>query len=131
MAILKVEFPKGKIYLDDNNQSYIEYNQSYVNKFNNNLNLTQVFLDKTVAQNLMKYVSLRTGVQEKSIQTASNYGSGIVTIGVPYAEYQAYSKKIKKRVGLRGTYPWERMVDAKKESILKQVVNYSRRINNG
>lgn len=131
MATLKVEFPKGKIYLDDNNQSYIEYNQNYVNKFNNNLNLTQVFLDKTVAQNLMKYVSLRTGVQEKSIQIASNYGSGIVTIGVPYAEYQAYSKKIKKRVGLRGTYPWERMVKEKKESILKQVANYSRRINNG
>lgn len=131
MANLKVEFPKGKIYLDNNNQSYIEYNQSYVNKFNNNLNLTQVFLDKTVAQNLMKYVSLRTGVQEKSIQIASNYGSGIVTIGVPYAEYQAYSKKIKKRVGLRGTYPWERMVNDKKSSILKQIAEYSRRINNG
>ena len=62
---------------------------------------------------------------------ASEEGSGYVTIGVPYAEYQAYSKKIKKRVGKRGTRPFERMKADKKDTILKQTAEYARRLNDG
>lgn len=127
---LKVEFPQGKIYISDKNgKAYIEYNKSYVNKFNTNLNKTQVFLDNKVIMHLQEYVSYKSGVQAKSIRLASESGSGYVTIGVPYAEYQAYSKKIKKRVGKRGTYPFERMKADKKDTILKQVEAYSRRLN--
>ena len=131
MGTLKVEFPKGKIYLDSENNAYLEYDKSYINKFNVDINRVQAFLDETVARNLSAYVSLKTGVQSMSIVLASDYGSGIVTIGVPYAQYQAYSKKIKKRVGLRGTQPFERMASDKKQAILKQVIAYSRRLNNG
>lgn len=131
MGELKVSFPKGKIYLDSEHKAYIKYNKNYENKFNNQLNKVQVFIDTTVARNLQAYVSLKTGVQSASIVLSSNYGSGIVTIGVPYAEYQAYSKKITKRVGLRGTQPFERMKADKKDTILRQAVAYSRRINNG
>lgn len=127
---LKVEFPQGKIYISDKNgKAYIEYNKSYVNKFNTNLNKTQVFLDNKVIMHLQEYVSYKSGTQAKSIRLASEAGSGYVTIGVPYAEYQAYSKKIKKRVGKRGTYPFERMKADKKDTILKQVEAYSRRLN--
>lgn len=127
---LKVEFPQGKIYVSDKNgKAYIEYNKSYVNKFNNNLNKTQVFLDNKVIMHLQEYVSYKSGTQAKSIRLASEAGSGYVTIGVPYAEYQAYSKRIKKRVGKRGTYPFERMKSDKKDTILKQVEAYSRRLN--
>lgn len=127
---LKVEFPQGKIYVSDKNgKAYIEYNRSYVNKFNTNLNKTQVFLDNKVIMHLQEYVSYKSGTQAKSIRLASEAGSGYVTIGVPYAEYQAYSKKIKKRVGKRGTYPFERMKADKKDTILKQVEAYSRRLN--
>ena len=63
----------------------------------------QKFVDKTVRDNLMPYVSFRTGKQEQSIKTATVLGSGRVIINVSYAEYQAYSKRIKKRVGKRGT----------------------------
>lgn len=131
MATLKVSFPKGSIYEGKNGKVYIKYNDKYVNKFNTDLNKTQMFLDQTVARNLSAYVSLKTGTQQKSIVLATDYGSGIVTIGVPYAEYQAYSKRIKKRVGLRGTYPFERMKADKKDLILKQTAEYSRRLNNG
>lgn len=127
----KVEFPQGKIYLNRKNRSYLEYDKSFVSKFNHDGNKTQVFLDKTVANALMAYVSLRTGVQSKSIKLATVLGSGIVEIGVPYAEYQAYSKKIHKRVGKRGTQPFERMKSDKKDSILRQVSAYSERLNNG
>ena len=129
--VLKVEFPQGKIYVSQNGKgkSYIEYNKSYVNKFNNNLNKEQVFLDNKVIMFLQEYVSYKTGTQAKSIRLTSDPGSGLVHINVPYAEYQAYSKRIKKRVGKRGTYPFERMKADKKDTILKQVEAYSRRLN--
>lgn len=129
--VLKVEFPQGKIYVSQgrNGNAYIEYNKSYVNKFNNNLNKEQVFLDNKVIMFLQDYVSYKYGVQAKSIRLTSDPGSGKVHINVPYAEYQAYSKRIKKRVGKRGTYPFERMKADKKDTILKQVEAYSRRLN--
>ena len=129
--VLKVEFPQGKIYVSQNGngKAYIEYNKSYVNKFNNDLNKTQVFLDNKVIMYLQEYVSYKHGVQAKSIRLTSDPGSGLVHINVPYAEYQAYSKRIKKRVGKRGTYPFERMKADKKDTILKQVEAYSRRLN--
>ena len=129
--VLKVEFPQGKIYVSQNGngKTYIEYNKSYVNNFNNDLNKTQVFLDNKVIMFLQEYVSYKTGTQEKSIRLTSDAGSGLVHINVPYAEYQAYSKRIKKRVGKRGTYPFERMKADKKDTILKQVEAYSRRLN--
>ena len=129
--VLKVEFPQGKIYVSQNGngKAYIEYNKSYVNKFNNNLNKEQVFLDNKVIMYLQEYVSYKTGTQAKSIRITSDPGSGLVHINVPYAEYQAYSKKIKKRVGKRGTRPFERMKADKKDTILKQVEAYSRRLN--
>lgn len=129
--VLKVEFPQGRIYVSQggNGKAYIEYNKSYVNKFNNDLNKTQVFLDNKVIMFLQEYVSYKHGVQAKSIRLTSDAGSGLVHINVPYAEYQAYSKRIKKRVGKRGTYPFERMKADKKDTILKQVEAYSRRLN--
>jgi hypothetical protein len=122
MATLKAEFP---------NSENVKYNTNFVSGFNNNLNKVQVFIDKTVANNLMPYVSLRSGTQEKSIKLATDLGSGIVEIGVPYAEYQAYSKRIKRRVGKRGTQPFERMKADKKDSILRQTANYQRSLENG
>lgn len=130
---LKVVFPQGKVYVELNNSgkgiknsAYIEYDKNFVRKFNLNLNKTQVYMDNLVAKNLRPYVSRRTGVQELSTQS---YKKGTVTINVPYAEYQAYSKRIKKKVGKRGTQPFERMKSDMKSSILKQVAEYSRRIN--
>lgn len=86
-------------------------------------------MDETVAKNLSAYVSFKTGTQAKSIPLSSEYGSGEVKINVPYAEYQAYSKRIKKRVGKRGTQPFERMCADKATSIGRQVIAYSRRLN--
>jgi len=129
MREFKVKFPQGKIKV--NQDAYLEYNDGFINKFNDDGNKVQAYIDKTVSEALMGYVSLRTGVQSKSIKTATVLGSGYVEIGVPYAEYQAYSKRIRKRVGKRGTQPFERMKSDKKESILRQVSAYSKRLNNG
>lgn len=92
----------------------------------NKQGLVQKFVDKSVRDNLMAYVSFRTGKQEQSIKLATVLGSGRVVINVPYAEYQAYSKRIKKRVGKRGTQPFERMKADKKDSILRQTAKYAK-----
>ena len=121
MAEHKVEFKDKKT-----SEGTITYYSSFKSSFNKNLNKTQVYLDKLVATNLRPYVSRKTGTQEYNTQS---YNEGSVTINVPYAEYQAYSKRIKKRVGKRGTQPFERMKSDKKSTILKQVEEYARRLN--
>lgn len=133
--IHKIEFPKGNIITYKNKKGEtkikIEYNKSYVNKFNNDLNKVQVFLDNKVIMNLQQYVKYKSGTMAKSIRLASEEGSGIVTIGVPYAHYQAYVNKttIWNNNGKRGPRPFERMKADKKGIILKQVAAYSRRLN--
>lgn len=117
----KVEFKDKKT-----SEGTITYYSSFKSSFNRNLNKTQVYLDKLVATNLRPYVSRKTGTQEYNTQS---YNEGSVTINVPYAQYQAYSKRIKKRVGKRGTRPFERMVADKKGTILRQVQEYARRLN--
>lgn len=126
-----IKFPYGKIYFEQGEygSAYLEYNKSGMNKLNGNLDNMQKYFDNLVATYLMEYVSKKTGVQELSIKISSVPGSGKVHINVPYAKYQAYSKRIKKRAGKRGTYPFERMVADNKSNILKQLEAYSRRIN--
>lgn len=115
----------------------------------------QAFLDKTVADNLRKYVSRKGGTQEKSIPIASKYGSGRVIINVPYARFQAegkvmvgiksrsaWAKKGERKVvtgkklkyhseKLRGKHPFERMKADKRDSILLQTAKEARRISGG
>ena len=112
----------------------------------------QAFLDKTTVEYLMKYVSKKGGVQEKSIPTASKYGSGRIIINVRYARFQAegkvmvgvnsrraWARKNEKKVvinknlkyhsdSLRGAHPFERMKADKKDSILNQTANFARRL---
>ena len=126
--MLTVNFPLGSVKSSDG-KLVLKYNSLAVRKFQNNLDKTQIFLDNKVIMNLEKYVSKKVGVQEASIRLSSVAGTGKVHINVPYAEYQAYSKRIRKRAGLRGTQPFERMCADKKDSILKEVAEYSRRIN--
>ena len=81
----------------------------------------QKYFDTMVARNLQPYVSYKSGTQEGSILTSLVAGSGEVHIDVDYAEYQAYSKRIKKRVGKRGTKPFERMVSDKRNYMLNEL----------
>lgn len=113
----------------------------------------QQFLGKTVADNLKKYVSFKTGTQEMSIHSIED-GKKVV-IDVPYAQFQAggkvmvgvktgraYALRGEKKVltrknlvyhsdRLRGAHPFERMKADKREKILNQVAAYARRLDNG
>lgn len=123
-----VTFPFGSVKSSDGKLT-LKYNANAVRRIQGNLNETQIFLDNKVIMYLQQYVSKKEGIQEASIRLSSLPGSGKVHINVPYAEYQAYSKRIKKRVGKRGTQPFERMCADKANSILSQTAEYSRRIN--
>lgn len=124
MAIHNIYFKDSK-----SDKVQITYYNNFKTSFNRNLNLIQKYLDSRVGMNLQQYVSKKSGTQEDSIVNANTYGKGYVMINVSYAEYQAYSKRIKKRVGKRGTRPFERMVADKKQTILNDVNEYSRRLN--
>lgn len=113
----------------------------------------QQFLGKTVADNLKKYVSFKSGVQQGT--TNSINGGKQVIINVPYARFQAegkvmigvktkrpWAKKGEKKIvtsrnlkyhsgRLRGSHPFERMKADKGQSILNQTAKYARRISNG
>lgn len=116
----------------------------------------QQFLDKTVSQNLQKYVAFSSGTMEKSIKIATVPGSGKIVINVPYARFQSEGKVmigvnshspwakrgerkivISKRLKYhnqdpkRGSKPWERMKADKKDSILRQTIAYAKKVDNG
>ena len=96
----------------------------------------QQYLDKKVVEKLQPYVSYKTGEQEQSIKRETKAGTGKVIIsginpknrGYSYSAYQAYSPRIKKRVGKRGTRPFERMKEAEKHNIEREVANYAKSI---
>lgn len=112
----------------------------------------QQFLGKTVADNLRKYVSLKTNVQQESTNPIN--GGKQVIINVPYARFQAegkvmvgvktkrpWAKKGEKKIvtsrnlkyhsgRLRGSHPFERMKADKGQSILNRTARYARGISN-
>ena len=124
MALHNVKFKNQKV-----GNFTLNYDETFIKHFNDNLNKTQLFLDKTVGTNLEKYVSYKTGTQEKSIANAGTYGKGYVKINVKYARYQAYSPRIRKRVDKRGTKPFERMTADKGNKILRETAEYFGRLN--
>ncbi|MFQ7075366.1 MAG: hypothetical protein ACLTXR_08260 [Clostridia bacterium] len=113
----------------------------------------QQFLGKTVADNLKKYVSLKSGTQKDSVNPIN--GGKQVIINVPYARFQAegkvmvgvksrsaYARRGERKVvinknlkyhssKLRGAHPFERMKADKRDKILMQTANYARRLDNG
>ncbi len=116
----------------------------------------QQFLDKTVSQNLQKYVSFSSGTMEKSIKLATVPGSGKIIINVPYARFQSegkvmigtnshspWARRGEKKIVTsrnlkyhssdlkRGAKPWERMKADKRDSILRQTIAYAKKVDNG
>ena len=113
----------------------------------------QQFLGKTVADNLKKYVSFKSGAQEASVNPIN--GGKQVIINVPYARFQAggkvmvgiksrspWARRGEKKVvisksltyhsnSLRGAHPFERMKADKGQSILNQTAKYERGLDNG
>ena len=113
----------------------------------------QQFLGKTVADNLKKYVSLKSGTQKDSVNPIN--GGKQVIINVPYARFQAegkvmvgvksrsaYARRGERKVvinknlkyhssKLRGAHTFERMKADKRDKILMQTANYARRLDNG
>lgn len=113
----------------------------------------QLFLGKTVADNLKKYVSFKSGAQQNSVNHIN--GGTQVIINVPYARFQAggkvmigvyshspWARRGERKIvtdknlkyhsgGLRGSRPFERMKADKGQSILNQTAQYAKGVDNG
>jgi hypothetical protein len=117
MSDLSIKFPLNS----SKNGVSLTFYKNAVKKLENHLNKMQKFQDKKVSEYLMAYVSFRDSNQSKSIKQSTVVGSGYVIINVKYASYQAYSNRIKKKVGKRGTKPFERMVQENKTTIMNDL----------
>ena len=113
----------------------------------------QLFLGKTAADNLKKYVSFKSGTQERSVDYIN--GGKQVIINVPYAQFQAggkvmigvhshspWAKRGERKIvidknlkyhsgALRGAHPFERMKADKGQSILNQTAKFARGCDSG
>ena len=73
------------------------------------------------------YVPMRTGMLKKSVILGSRMGSGELVFIAPYA-HKRYYRKNGKLVGKRGSKWFQRMWSARKDTIIREVKNYSRRL---
>lgn len=87
----------------------------------------QVFIDNTVTRHMDPYVPMRTGMLKKSVILGSRMGSGELVFIAPYA-YKRYHSKSGKLNGKRGSRWFHRMWAARKDTIVREVKNYTKRI---
>ena len=89
-------------------------------------NKLQTFIDNTVVRHMDPYVTMRTGMLKKSVILGSRMGSGELVFIAPYAHKQYYRNgKLK---GKRGSRWFHRMWAACKDTIVREVKNYARRV---
>ena len=94
---------------------------------NENFGKIQIFIDNTVARHMDAYVPMRTGMLKKSVILGSRMGSGELVFIAPYA-HKRYYRKNGKLVGKRGSKWFQRMWAARKDTIIREVKNYARRL---
>ena len=92
-----------------------------------NLDQLQTFIDNTVVRHMDAYVPMRTGMLKKSVILGSRMGSGELVFIAPYAHKRYYSKSGKLK-GKRGSRWFHRMWAACKDTIVREVKNYARRV---
>lgn len=90
-------------------------------------NKLQIFIDNTVVRHMDAYVPMRTGMLKKSVILGSRMGSGELVFIAPYAHRRYYSKN-GRLVGKRGSRWFHRMWAARKDTIIREVKNYARRV---
>ena len=87
---------------------------------------TEEGFNNTVVRHMDPYVTMRTGMLKKSVILGSRMGSGELVFIAPYAHKQYYRNgKLK---GKRGSRWFHRMWAALKDTIVREVKNYARRL---
>ena len=119
---------RGTLRQTRNGGSVIRWNADFERQQEQNFDRLQVFIDNTVVRHMDAYVPFRTGVLKKSVILGSRMGSGELVYIAPYAKEQYYLKHRRYSKGLRGSKWFHRMWTARKNTIVREVKNYARRM---
>lgn len=123
--MMRIVTDRGQLFKNANGQAVIRWNRG-ARQMNENFDRLQVFIDNTVVRHMDAYVPMRTGILKKSVVLGSRMGSGELVYIAPYAHKRYYgSGRLK---GLRGSKWFQRMWAARKDTIIREVKNYARRL---
>lgn len=126
--MMKIVTERGTLLTNKKGQALIRWNSSFRREEQDYYNKLQVFIDNTVVRNMDAYVPFRTGILKKSVILGSRMGSGKLIYITPYAKKRYYETRQRKSKGLRGGKWFHRMWAARKERIVREVKDYSRRL---
>lgn len=110
-----VETPQGRVVTvktkDGTMRARLTWNQGFGRKFTNQLQSGQAKFDMEVMKQMQPYMQLDTGAMIKSMELATEVGSGLIRVRTPYARRVYYSRtRIGRKTGaLRGPYYFQRM----------------------
>lgn len=122
---MKITTERGVLFTTASGKSILRWNGGKP-PTEEGFNQLQIFIDNTVVRHMDPYVTMRTGMLKKSVILGSRMGSGELVFITPYAHKQYYRNgKLK---GKRGSRWFHRMWAALKDTIVREVKNYARRL---
>lgn len=127
--MIKITTERGTLFTTKSGQAVLRWKSSYKREEQEYYDKLQTYIDNTVARNMDAYVPFRTGVLKKSVILGSRMGSGKLVYIAPYAHKRYYSGNSRLN-GKRGSKWFDRMWAARKNVIVREVQNYSRRLRN-
>lgn len=124
--MMRIVTDRGTLFVNAQGKAVIRWKKG-ARQMDENFDRLQVFIDNTVARHMDAYVPMRTGILKKSVVLGSRMGSGELVYIAPYAHKRYYSSNSRLN-GLRGSKWFHRMWTARKDQIVREVKNYSRRL---
>ena len=123
--MMKITTERGTLFVNAKGNAVLRWNKN-APPTEENFDQLQKFIDNTVVRHMDAYVPMRTGMLKKSVILGSRMGSGELVFIAPYAHKQYYRNgKLK---GKRGSRWFHRMWAARKDTIVREVKNYARRL---
>ena len=124
--MMKITTDRGTLLVNASGKAIIRWNKN-APPTQENFDKLQVFIDNTVVRHMDAYVPMRTGMLKKSVILGSRMGGGELVFIAPYAHKRYYSKNGRLN-GKRGRRWFHRMWAARKDTIIREAKNYSRRL---
>lgn len=124
--MMKITTDRGTLLVNASGKAMIRWNKN-APPTQENFDKLQVFIDNTVVRHMDAYVPMRTGMLKKSVILGSRMGGGELVFIAPYAHKRYYSRNGRLN-GKRGRRWFHRMWAARKDTIIREVKNYSRRL---
>lgn len=123
--MMRIKTDRGTLFVNAQGKAVIRWKKG-ARQMDENFDKLQVFIDNTVVRHMDAYVPMCTGMLKKSVILGSRMGSGELVYIAPYAHKRYYGSG--RRDGLRGSKWFHRMWSARKDTIIREVKNYARRL---